>query len=866
MQNDDITRETLLSYLPDYTRRGSDTLFVSQRGLRLVRCSYADLVSYAHQTALELEAHGVHNGDAVILCGENSPEWVIAFWGCLICGVVVVPLDKDSSLDFVLSVRQQTGAKLAFISATASSVSRLDLPQINLDGLVDLISYHDPTSRSLSIPRITPNTLAEVVFTSGTTSTPKGVMLTHANLLANLLPIEKEMSKYLKWERFFHPIRFLNLVPLSHVFGQFMGMFVPQLLGAEVHFNDSLNPAEIVERVRKHRISVIVLVPRVLESLRQWIERRYALRGKAERLKKQLAAAFNQKALRRWWIFRRIHRLLGWKFWAFICGGATLDAQTEEFWRRLGFAVLQGYGMTETASLISVTHPFKESSGSIGAVMPGYEVKLDEEGEIVVRGPSVSPGYWTANGQVDRQTDAWLHTGDMGTIDASGHLHFKGRKKDVIVTSAGLNVYPEDLEALLNADREVQSSCVIKWTGTHGDEPLAVLILKDQLVNVERIIERANERLSEHQRIRHWRVWDGPSFPLTSTQKILKREVAAGIAAVSNDRVSTHHDNATPNFITAEAARITGQDCSEGNDAALKLSTDLKLDSLGRVELLSALEDRFQIEIDEATFTAATTVGDVEKIVRGGIAKVVTPYPYPRWSHYFPVTWIRALLFYTIILPVTLVMSRMRVEGLENLGSVNGPVLFISNHVTLGDHALILAALPLHRRHRVAIAMEGERLREWLRPRVATGFFRRMQFIVEYILVATFFHVFPLPKKSGFRRSFAYAGESVERGFSVLVFPEGRRAPRGQMHMSRFKSGIGLLAADLGVPVVPVNLNGLYDLKRRKQYFAAKDMVSVCFGAPVRFDRSWEPAAIVTELERRLESLGKNAAATHTSG
>jgi len=848
MQNNSITRETLLSYLDDYTRRGSDILFVSQRGLRLVRCSYASLVSYARQTARELMNRGILEGDTVILCGENSAEWVAAFWGCLIGGVVVVPLDKDTTIDFARAVQEQTRAKLIFASTSTTGVSDLEVPRIEMDELFELVSSHDP--RRVETHSITSSTLAEVVFTSGTTSTPKGVMLTHANLLANLLPIEKEISKYLKWERFFHPIRFLNLVPLSHVFGQFMGMFVPQLLGAEVHFHNSLNPADIVERVRRHRISAAVLVPRVLDSLRQWLERRYELRGEEEEFKQKLSAAVDRSFWQRWWIFRRVHRLFGWKFWAFVCGGATLEAPTEEFWRRLGFAVLQGYGMTETASLISVTHPFKDNGGSIGKVMPGYEVKLDEEGEIVVRGPSVSSGYWTASGEVSRENNQWLHTGDVGTLDESGHLHFKGRKKDIIVTSGGLNVYPEDLEAVLNEDSDVRSSCVIKWSGTQGDEPLAVLILNDPRANVERVIERANKKLTEHQQIRHWRVWEGPTFPLTGTQKVLKREVAAKIGTLRTEFINTN-DNGS-NFVIEEAARITGQQFAAAGDPALKLSTDLKLDSLGRVELLSALEDRYQIEIDEASFTAATSVGDVEQIIRGGVRKVSAAYPYPTWSHYFPVTWIRALLFYTIIFPITRMMSRLKAEGLENLRELKEPVLFISNHVTLGDHALILSALPMRLRHRLAIAMEGERLREWRHPRGSTGMLMRLQMIVEYILVTTFFHVFPLPKKSGFRRSFAYAAKSVERGFSVLVFPEGRRAPRGQMHLSRFKSGIGLLASELQIPVVPVRLEGLYELKRRRQYFAEKGMVSVKFGKPIRFERSCEPAAIVEELEQRM--------------
>lgn len=866
MQYKSITRETLLSYLDEYLQRGEATLFAHRRGLRTSRWSYEQLVLTARQTARELKARAIVKGDRILLCGDNSPEWASAFWGCLLLGAVVVPLDKETTVDFASSVQQQTDAKLAFARRDAAAIARLNLPQIELDNLTDKVRSH--ATEPISTTLLNADTLAEIVFTSGTTSTPKGVMLTHGNLLANLLPIEAEIARYLKWERFVHPVRFLNLVPLSHIFGQFMGMFVPQLLGAEVHFQDTLNPAEIAERVRKNRISVIVLVPRVLESLRQWVERGYAARGKSGKLKQQLVVAADVNFLRRWWMFRSVHRLYGWKFWAFLSGGATLEEQTESFWRRLGFAVLQGYGMTETASLISVTHPFKPSRRSVGKLMPGYEVRLDEAGEIAVRGPSVSPGYWTAAGQISRHTDDWLHTGDVGSIDESGNLHFKGRKKEVIVTGGGLNIYPEDLEEVLNRQPEVRSSCVITWHSAQGDEPMAVLILHDRQADVETIVERANESLLEYQRIRRWHVWDAPTFPLTSTEKILKREVAAKVKSKVESSVSGEgilgdrqtgvcrtSESSSPSFVLSEAARITGEPHAFADDATLKLTTDLKLDSLGRIELLSALEDKYQIDIDEAAFTEATTVGDVDRIVRGEVAARSTPYPYPTWSHRFPFTWIRAVLFYAIVLPITRVMSKMRVEGATHLKHLNGPVLFIANHVTVADHALILVALPLPLRHRLAIAMEGERLRDWLYPPAGTHLLMRLRLMAQYFLVTTFFHVFPLPRKSGFRRSFAYAAECVDRGMSLLIFPEGVRAPRGQMHMSKFKTGIGLLAAELGIPVVPVKLRGLYELKRRQQYFAPKGMVSVTFGAPIKLDRSLSSAAISEELQRQLESL-----------
>jgi long-chain acyl-CoA synthetase len=197
----------------------------------------------------------------------------------------------------------------------------------------------------------------------------------------------------------------------------------------------------------------------------------------------------------------------------------------------------------------------------------------------------------------------------------------------------------------------------------------------------------------------------------------------------------------------------------------------------------------------------------------------------------------------------------MSVNGTENLKNLNGPVLFIANHVTVADHALILAALPARLRHRVATAMEGERLRDWLHAPRGTSLYMRLSGLAQYFLVTTFFQVFPLPKKSGFRRSFAQAADFVESGQSVLVFPEGRRAPRGYMQMNKFKPGIGVLTSDLQVPVVPIKLRGLYELKRRKQYFAQKDMVSVTFGPPMKFDSSKSPAEITEELQRQVELL-----------
>jgi long-chain acyl-CoA synthetase len=840
-------RETLLSFLDDCARRASDMAQAHWRGLRLVRWSYRRLAATAYQFACELEARGIGKGDRVLIQAENSPEYVAAFFGCLLRGAVIVPLDRQSAPDFVARVQQQVAAKLMLTGEAITEPSEINLPRLSLTNLSELVASHPATPYPAK--DINRDELIEIIFTSGTTAEPKGVCITHRNYLANLEPLEREIKKYLRWERLVHPIRFLCLPPLSHIFGQFMGILVPQLLGGEVYFQASLNPAEIIEAVRKQRISVIVSVPRVLETLRDKLERDYAGRNETERFRESFAAAEQQHFLRRWWTFRDVHRRFGWKFWAFVTGGATLNQETETFWRRLGYGVFQGYGMTETASLISLPHPFKSVHGAIGKTLPGQEMKLDEKGEILVRGENVSPGYW--RGELKPLTDSrgWLRTGDIGAQDEEGNLFFRGRQKDMIATSAGLKIFPEDLEAALDRQGEVRASCVVGIEGPRGPEPFAALILRDPQADPEAIIRRANATLAEHQHIRRWMLWPESDFPRTgATQKIPRRLVAEAVQAHLAGQAPSPAQTGTLAELVAriggQAAVITG---STANPA-----TGLQLDSLGRVELLSALEDRYQIELDEAAFTAATTLTDIEQMIHAG-APEVAPYPYPQWTQAFPITRIRFLVLHALILPFTWLMGRARVSGREHLRDVRGPVLFIANHITIADPALVLLALPARWRSRIAIAMIGEFLREWRHPPAGTSWLKRVVWRVKYVLVVALFNVFSLPQQSGFRRSFAFAGETMDRGYSLLVFPEGQRTTHGRLNP--FMAGTGLLVKKLAVPVIPIRIDGLFELKQLHRYFARPGQVSVTIGAPINFTHDQTPAQVTKELEAKLSAL-----------
>jgi long-chain acyl-CoA synthetase len=264
------------------------------------------------------------------------------------------------------------------------------------------------------------------------------------------------------------------------------------------------------------------------------------------------------------------------------------------------------------------------------------------------------------------------------------------------------------------------------------------------------------------------------------------------------------------------------------------------------------LEDQYQIELDEAAITEATTIDDIERIVSQRKSEAIA-YPYPGWAMRFPMTWIRTIVYHLFLLPLTLIMCRVRVIGRERLSKLKGPVLFISNHVTDADAGLILSALPVHWRSRLAIAMQGEMLRDWRYPPATMGWFARLKSKVTYVLGASLFNVFPLPRESGFRQSFAYAGEAMDEGCSVLIFPEGAETRDGQIQP--FRAGIGVLAAELKVPVIPIMLHGLFELKQRRQFFVRPGTVSVTFGEPIEFSVEQTPAEITKALELRVRGL-----------
>ena len=279
---------TLVHIVDNFRRLGTDTAYVYRRGYRIQRWTYRQVADSACRMATELLHRGIRQGDRVFLWGENCAEWIISFFACVLRGAVIVPMDPTASIEFAHHVSRQVGPRLCLCSR---GLPRIDasVPVMEFESLEALLERHHRTAPSL--PDLRSQDTVEIVFTSGTTADPKGVLLTHQNILTNLNPLELEIGRDLKYERIVHPLRFLNLLPLSHVFGQFLGLFIPQLLGSTVIFHDTLNPSEIIRTIKRERVSVLITVPRMMDTLRNKIERDMESVGSLTRFQGQFEAA-----------------------------------------------------------------------------------------------------------------------------------------------------------------------------------------------------------------------------------------------------------------------------------------------------------------------------------------------------------------------------------------------------------------------------------------------------------------------------------------------------------------------------------------------------------------------------------------------
>jgi long-chain acyl-CoA synthetase len=485
----------------------------------MVTLTYRMLQQRIEQFAGYLQEQQVARGDRLLIWSASGVRWMIAYLGALLVGAVVVPADVNSKEEFLQRIFHTTGAK--YLITTAKQYQALQVPALPL---IDVDNLPAGVFDATCLPQVQPDDLAELVFTSGTTGQPKGVMLSHRNIASNALAALEVVD--IRQED-----RALSILPLSHMFEATIEIAI-LCAGASIIYARSLVPDTLLRLLGAQGITCMVLVPQALQLFLNGIERevRRQNRQRAWMLLHRVAPSlpFSWRRV----LFSSVHKRFGGHFRFFVSGGAYLPPALGEHWESMGFRVMQGYGATECAPVVCVT-PYREYvQGTVGRPLPGVQVRIAEDGELLVHGPNVAQGYWkdpAASAASFQQ--GWYHTGDLGYQDERGLLYIKGRKKNLIVLANGLNVYPEDIENVLLSHPAIKDAVVIGLNESdHGPVVHAVLLMADP-TQAKAAVQQANRQLASHQQVRGFTIWPEQDFPRTHTLKVRRPELLERLSA-----------------------------------------------------------------------------------------------------------------------------------------------------------------------------------------------------------------------------------------------------------------------------------------------------------------------------------------------
>jgi long-chain acyl-CoA synthetase len=824
--------KTVADIIDSFKRRDKEAL-VYKTGFRTFRSTYKQLHKKIFQTIVLLEQLKLKKGDRIILWGLNSPDWVSVFLACAYRGIVIVPIDATAQPEFVQKLQENVHAKVIFHS-------QYKLPPdlgIKKYILEYLDTYHDSVQKTEEIkPSVTENDLLEIVYTSGTTADPKGVMLTHKNLIADMLAVCEAVKPT-------PDMTFLSVLPLSHLFEQNPGFLTPLFIGCTIVYMRGLRPNLIFKTLAEEKITNIILVPRLLKLFADGIKREIEaknLTGIFTLLLKMKVSREVKKLL-----FHSVHKKFGTSFSYFVAGGAPLDQDLEGFWRQLGFTVLQGYGLTECSPVLTVNKFEKYKQGSVGTALCGIELKTNADGEIYAKGDNITQGYFQKEKETKTLFDgSWMRTGDLGIVDDEGFLFLKGRQKDLIVSSGGMNVYPEDIEKVLLKQPEVKDVCVLGLPTNEGEEVHAEIILKKK-ADLRTIVENVNKELNDSQQIISYALWSKEDFPRTTTLKIQKRFV---LTEIQNRKKQTtpEEKNGIPKLYSI-IARINDIDPQIIKPLA-RLNLDLKLTSINRVELVSLIEQEFNVDIDEEEITKETTVEELEKMIKER-KRIQGKNIFHPWLLSMPMRIVRYIYNAILIDNLIRLFCRRTVIGKKNLGKIHQPVIFISNHVGYFDTPNILMSLPFDIRNKIASAAYREYFDV---PK--NQIFKRLLYGFYYYHASLFTNIYLFPKEKGFKKSLEYTGELLDKKWNILFFPEGEHSPSGKLQP--FRNGIGWIVKEMRVPVVPIKHSGLEKIMAGDQHQIPRfGKMTITFGNPVTPDFSKSIPEITQELQTLIEKM-----------
>jgi long-chain acyl-CoA synthetase len=846
--------------------------------------TFNELLAKARSLAFRLSREGIEKGDRVALLGENHPHWALAYYGILLRGAVAVPLDPAASLEALTAFLKGSAAKLAFISPASlnkfrSACERLgqQIPAVLLhptqppndspNGFAhfeDWASAPIPPEFSAAPPPAKPEDVAVLMYTSGTTGFPKAVPLTHGNIYAECTGVQAALHVD---EREV----VLGLLPLFHVYSQIVTLWLAPLIGARVVYITELNSAEIARGLKAGAVTALIGVPRVwylfhkkiFDGVRQQSNFVQWLFKALLRINGWLRDWFGLNAGRVF--FKRVHAGFGGKLRLAVSAGASFDARVAMDFHRLGFTLLQGYGLTETCGAATLTRFEDNKIGSVGTPLDGVEVRIAEpnaEGisEVLIRGPIVTPGYFQ-NPEANRETftaDGWYRTGDLGRLDEQGHLFIVGRSKDVIKLPSGKNVFPEDVEAHYARSPLVSEVCVLgvrdEASGFARAEKLLAVIVPDfdylkahHIANAREAIrfemDNLGRELPEYQRVRDYRLRTEP-LPRTTTRKVQRFEVQRQLEAAGTATKATRDTNRF--VLTAAERALLDSVAGRAVTAALKehisetaelhpqmnLELDLGLDSLARAESLVKIEQALGVEFEDTQAAGALTIGELIALGggRGRLAAESSPTELD-WRELLaqaprgradgaPLLKPKTFLVWAVFVLLQLIYAlarllfQLEVENKEALKSLKRPFLICPNHQSYLDPLLICSTYPRdllqHIFHVGASEYFVNPLMKWL---------------------ARLLNIVPVDADVHLLRALQAGAAGLQAGKVLNIYPEGQRSFDGRLH--EFKDGAAILATELKLPIVPVAIDGTYRVWPRQARRLHLAKVKIRFGQPI---------------------------------
>lgn len=868
------------------TRCAERTAIEMQRAGSCDAWSYRQLHEAALAYAGWLAAHGVRAGDRCAILADNDAAWCAAYLGILRLGAVVMPLDTNYSAAQIATLVRDGSPTILFANDRLIATAR---DGVSGGGNVRIVDIHQRPALD-GQPALPPadgraTDPAVILYTSGTTADPKGVVLSHGNLIAErdaafeIISVSEDDSV-------------MGVLPLFHALAQLANLLLPLAVGARVVFLETVNSTELVRALADRRITVFASVPQFFYLIHQRVMQEIARGGALKRVafRSLLAACFRLRRLglnagpR---VFGRVHRTMGRDMRLFVTGGSKFDPAVGRHFYALGFTILQAYGLTETSGAATINRPDEAFLDTVGRALPGQQIAIlppdepDLDGEIAIRGPIVMQEYYSrpdATAAVMR--DGWFLTGDLGRIDTAGRLTITGRKKEVIVLASGKNIYPEEIESCYRQSAFVKELCVLGLTSEDDPttERLFAVVVPDMDLLRERRIANAGDllrfemegqsiHLPPHKRVLGYDVWFEP-LPRTTTGKLKRHEIAKRLRQKHRDRGPREVDDATSTTgpwaddphaqaaLSVIARRAKGGAVTPTSN----LELDLGLDSMERVELITELEQRSGVRLPPEEAHHILTVGALIDAVRPGTARDTAmaatetgdswavilrdlpPPSDPLLGALLQPRPVTAPAFYLVLRMLRLVMPGITVTGLEHLPR-HGPYIISPNHQSYVDPFLIASVLP----YRVFARLFFVGAAEYFETPLTRWLARHANLVP----VDPDANLVPAMKAGAF---------GLTHGRILMLFPEGERSIDGTI--KRFKKGSPILSRHLNVPIVPVAINGAFEVWPRNRPLNWKVLlpwsrhrIRISIAPPMRFDAEANDASLADQLRTRVEQL-----------